>query len=128
MMKPTLYSRTSKRLLASVGAAAALVAGVAAGPALAGSDNPGEWHFSLEGNRQKAWSFNFYSGEEARVEVRGNGDVDVEIVDEFGTVVASDRSSSWQAVATFTPRRSKNFTVKVINSTGGTIDYILNVN
>ncbi|MCR4574637.1 MAG: hypothetical protein K5787_12830 [Lentisphaeria bacterium] len=72
----------------------------------------------------------FVRGEQALVIVSGNGDTDLDlyIYDENGELVASDTDDSDQCVASWMPRRTGCFTIKVVNHGSIFNSYTIGVN
>lgn len=63
------------------------------------------------------YNIRFFGGEEAIVVVSGDGDtdLDLEIYDSNGNLVASDMDYTDDCVCVWTPRWTGNFTIKIIN-------------
>jgi hypothetical protein len=70
----------------------------------------------------------FEGGELAIVRAVGDGDIDMEILDANGLLIASDYEDDQVPVCTFTPRRTGLFTIRIVNSDDYDVDYVLRTN
>jgi len=63
------------------------------------------------------WEFRFYGDEAAAVVVRGDGttDLDLYVYDENGNLIASDTDASDYCIASWTPKWTGRFTIKIVN-------------
>ncbi|HEX4613099.1 MAG TPA: hypothetical protein VH092_33230 [Urbifossiella sp.] len=76
------------------------------------------------------YTIEFRGGETARITVAGDGDTDLDlyIYDENGNLVAKDDDNTDYCVATWTPRWTGKFTVRVVNRGGVYNQYRITTN
>jgi hypothetical protein len=76
------------------------------------------------------YTIDFRGGEAARVTVRGDGDTDLDlyVYDEFGNLITKDDDNTDYCVASWTPRFTGPFTVRVVNRGGVYNQYRITTN
>lgn len=77
----------------------------------------GAYNEFIPGFSTISYDTRFYGGERAEIELDGRdySDLDLFVYDENGNLVASDTDSLDLCYATWTPRRTGNFRVEVVN-------------
>ena len=100
-------------------AAIAVIAAAAfSTPATAGAYNgPKRCADRVDANSADYYRIAFVAGKPACVVVKGDGDtdLDLQVFDENGNLVASDTDATDACLVSWTPKWTGNFTVKVIN-------------
>jgi hypothetical protein len=113
---------------ASVAFASALVllpvpsahAGAAGGPKID--------RFTVPSRSVVRYAVTFSAGESARVWAVGQGDLDIEVYDENGALIACDDDEDGQPVVAFMPQSAGPFTIRVINNEHRSVDYVVRTN
>lgn len=90
---------------------------LASAPVLAGSSDPGSWDRRVNSRSVETFYEEFYGGEPAVVEVRGDGDTDLDlyVYDAAGNQICSGESYDDREVCVWTPRWTDVFTIRVRN-------------
>jgi hypothetical protein len=78
---------------------------------------PGKTVTKVNANSTDKFDVKFEGGKLARVEVRGDGDTDLDlyIYDEEGTVVTKDDDNTDHCIVTWTPSNTMKYTIRVVN-------------
>ncbi len=119
------------KVLAACAMAVVLLGGLAGGIMEAGVvGGPKRISDRIKGYATDAYELDFQGGEQAIVELRGDGDTDLDlyVYDANGQLVASDTRRTDQCLATWTPRATGTFTVKVKNLGSIHNRYVLRTN
>jgi hypothetical protein len=74
------------------------------------------------------YTITFRAGERGRVWAVGDGDIDIEVYDENGNLIARDNDDDAEPEVAFTPRWTGPFTIRVINNERYRVDYVLRTN
>lgn len=77
---------------------------------------------------QRVYHISFRGGERAVIAAKGDGDIDMEVRDARGNLVASDREYDSNPVCVWTPIWTETFTVKVINAEHRSVYFALVTN
>jgi hypothetical protein len=79
-------------------------------------------------NSTVRYTLSFRGGEPAVVVAKGDGDIDIEVRDENGNLIAQDLDGDFTPTCSFTPKWTGKFTVRVINSEIYPVDYTFATN
>jgi hypothetical protein len=100
-------------LALGIGALFLAVQGVQAGRI----GGPGKTVTKVNANSTDKFDVKFEGGKLARVEVKGDGDTDLDlyVYDESGNVVVKDDDDTDHCIVTWTPSSSTKYTIRVVN-------------
>jgi hypothetical protein len=118
-----------KRAISALAAAAFLASNLSIAHAgtVGGSTRTVE---QVKANITDVYNLSFIAGQEAIVDVKGDGDTDLDlyIYDSSGNLITKDEDYTDHCVARWTPKWTGKFTIKVKNRGGVPNDYVMTTN
>ncbi len=125
-----MNTRTShlRRFVAGFAAVAA-VAAASLSPVLASSPNPGCYQTrTLSAGYQITFTETFFKDEVARAWATGDGDIDMYVYDENGSLIVKDTAYDGRPSCSWTPKWTGRFTIKIVNADRSAVDFRLCTN